>query len=265
MELEKIKNSISQQPFFETENGLLYCADCLDIMKQMPDKCVDLVVTDPPYGLTRYEWDIKINFKHFFDEVNIKSKHSIVFSQQPTTTDIIVANRNLFRYELIWEKVRSSNYLDCNKRPLKSHENILIFGQTNPPYKPQFWYSNPTKRLRHTGEIGGKHTRTHFKSNYISGDGKRFPRSVLKFQNIELQPLHPSAKPLDLIEYLLLSFSEKNDIVLDPFLGSGSTCVVAERLNRKWIGIEISEEYCKIAQKRIEGELEKKKQEELFK
>lgn len=243
MELETIKESIKQKPFFETPNGLLYCADCLEIMKQMPDGCVDLVVTDPPYG------------------VSYKQSGEIYM-----VGDTI----NLFPY-----------FLPKIRKLLKDDGAVYIFSSTTklvdvlPQFQTYFKMHSLIIWDKGIGQIPRQ--LSHYKLRYepILYGSKGLHRLLKYKDDVMVEPIvrgnnrvHPTQKPEEVILYFIENstidknnaIEEHRTLIFDPFLGSGTTCVVAERLNRRWIGIEISEKYCAIAQKRIEGELEKKKQ-----
>lgn len=242
----------------------LHNVDCFEFMKSMPDKSVDCVVTDPPYGTTAIEWDKPINLVSFWAEAERITKDNaaiLVFSSQPFTTDLIVSNRKLFRYEIVWKKTMSSNFMNANKMPLRSHENICVFYKKQPVY-------NPIK-TKYTSDKFGK-TRRQSKnrskqypgigcSNYTDS-GYRFPTDVIEFSNgngaifgrkDSAYVSHPTKKPVDLCAYLVNTYTNPGDLVFDPFFGSGTTAVACVQTGRNFIGCEIDPGYFSIAQKRV--------------
>ena len=231
--------------------------DCLVAMKQLPDKCVDLVLTDPPYGTTNLEWDIVPNFENMWSEVNRIGKDScaVVFTaSQPFTTDLINSNRNNFRYELIWDKDRPTGFALANVMPMKVHENLLIFYKKSPTYNPIMEKGKPSANgWNQTKKNQSQPQMKAIKKIYTED---KYPKSIIRIKkNGASTYLHPTQKPLDLFAYLIRTYSNENDLILDPFLGSGTTAVAAKQLGRKFIGIEISEKYCKIARDRLRQEV----------
>jgi len=238
----------------------LILGDCLEVMKGMPDKSVDAIITDPPYGTTNCKFDKSIELSKMWEQLNgfIKENGIItMFSSQPFTTDLIVSNRKCFRYELIWEKSIGSMYFDANCRPLKNHENILIFckvgirGENNKlqtVYNPQMVKGQPYKK------INTAHRSSHYHSaggNVNNNIGERFPLTVMKFPNGNHNSMHPTQKPTKLMEWLIETYTNAGDTVLDPFMGSGTTGVACVQTGRNFIGIEIDPTYFSIAEKRI--------------
>ena len=239
----------------------IICGDCLEIMKGIPDKSVDLVLTDPPYGTTVCEWDTVLRLELFWPEFERVTKScgtKILMATQPFTTDLIDSNRMQFKYELIWDKGRGREPQLCNIRPMKAHENIVVFANGKTKYNPQkVKLLNPD--IRETNTISGgeqKIIKNYGKRDYKKYED-RFPTSVLSI-NTE-NGLHPTQKPVALFEYLIKTYSDDGDLILDPFFGSGTTGVAAKLLGRQYIGIEISERYCEIARKRIDATLVNKK------
>ena len=251
------------------ENGIagitnrIVNADCLEVMKQMPDKSVDLVVTDPPYGTTNLEWDIVPNFEKLWSEMLRVGKESCAFiftASQPFTTDLINSNRAMFKYEMIWEKERPSNIFLMGKQVGKTHENIAIFYASQPTFNPQKT-PNGKNRTRETMQkyVGNKLKHQGGKSitSYRSDwDGSvSLPRSVLYFVRDSHAENHPTQKPVALLNNLVATFSNKDDVIFDPFLGSGTTAVAAKQLGRNFIGIELSQRYCDIANERLRQDI----------
>lgn len=218
--------------------------DCLDVMKQMPDKCVDLVLTDPPYGTTTNDWDITVDFWTEFKR--ICRSGFVIFSSQPFTTDLINSNRKDFKYCWIWNKGMTGNFALAKYQPLKIHEEICVFG--NVSYYPIMRKG----ALRTKG--GGKGNEN---IGGLSSDGKLsddyYPVSILDFNNARNRSnsVHPTQKPVDLLSYLITSFSKDGQIILDPFGGSCTTAVACKQMGRKYICIEKEEKYIKICHERL--------------
>lgn len=242
------------------ELNRIYNEDCFEGMKRIPDGSVDLIVTDPPYASTCLEWDKPIDIPAMFKEFLRVCKGNaaiVIFSQLPFAVDLINSQRKLFRYEWIWEKQLGVGFYHANQMPLRAHENILIFYRHLPTYNPQF-----TKGSSYTRKVNGECI------NYIPreriptiSDGNRYPRDVVKFNR---QPSnHPTAKPLELVKYLIKTYSNEDEIVLDAFAGSGTTAVACLETNRKYICFEKESRYCEVAADRIRKYYEKPQQTQL--
>ena len=242
--------------------------DCLEVMKSIPDKSVDMVLCDLPYGTTACKWDNVIPFEPMweqYDRITKKNAAILLFSAQPFTTDLICSNRKNFRYEIIWQKTQASGFLNANKMPLRAHENILVFYKNLPTY-------NPIKTSVNRKDIG-RATKTNLLRSQQYGiemmhtiwveTGLRYPTDVIKFSNWNgslfgknfSHVKHPTAKPVDLLEYLIKSYSNPGDTILDNCMGSGSTGVACVNTNRDFIGIELDDNYFSIAKDRIEAAL----------
>lgn len=316
----------------------LFQGDCLEIMKNIPDKSVDMVLCDLPYGTTACKWDTLIDlnmlWKHYKRVLTPKG-NIILFASQPFTTTLISSNLSWFKYSWVWEKESGSNFLSVNYMPLKIHEDILVFSRsndigTNEELREYFYnekikggfsnkqinemlgystkgsgmaghyfkkdkeqFSIPKEqdylKLQETGYFplpysqvvdmynSASNTPTYNpqkskgkpysikqgrgsevynnKDNAVvtNNNGDRFPTSILKF-NRDKERFHPTQKPVDLLEYLIKTYTNENEVVLDNCMGSGSTGVACKNLNRKFIGIELNEEYFNIAKERIEGQ-----------
>lgn len=222
-------------------------ADCLEYMKTLPDKSFDLVLTDPPYGTTGNEWDTVVDF--WYECKRICRGGFVIFSAQPYTTDLIVSNRKDFKYHWIWNKALAGNGILAKIQPLKIHEEVCVFGKVS--YFPQ----KRTGIMRTKGGIkdshgtfGGSHSETSVNDEY-------YPESILNFSGASMRSerQHPTQKPVELLKYLIQTYSKETDTILDPFMGSGTTLVACKHLNRNCVGVEISEKYCKIAQERLDS------------
>ena len=235
------------------EKNIIYHCDCIEGMKILPDNSVDMVLTDPPYGTTQNKWDTVVDMDAFWKEIKrVTKKNSavLIFTQMPFTATVVMSNHKMFRYEWIVEKNNPTGFLNVKRIPLKCHENILVFYEKLPTYNPQMIQG----RLHGRGGTGRQ------SKNYCSfGDTKRiisntyFPRNVLKVNwQDSTRGLHPTQKPVSLCEYFIKTYSNKGDVIFDPFIGSGTTAVAAVNTGRKYIGFEKEEEYFDIAQNRLD-------------
>ena len=253
------------KPYYETKLGKLYHGDCLEIMPQLEP--VDLVLTDPPYGTTACSWDIVIPLEPMWEQLKriIKKNGAVVlFGNQPFTTVLISSNMEMYKYDWIWEKIKAGNFIQAKNNPLKLHENICVFsngvvihkGQSTKrmPYNP-IGVKDVAKKWHRPKIYDSEHNYkrpSHTTDRIINQEC--FPNSIIKINSIH-NPPHPTQKPVELMEYLIKTYSNEEQTVLDFAIGSGTTAIACERLKRKWIGIEIEEKYCEIAAKRIEGNL----------
>ena len=242
----------------------LYNNDCFEIFKQLDDGCVDMVCVDPPYGTTTIEWDKILDFSKTWEELNriVKPNGNIlIFGSQPFTSLVICSNLKSFRYELVWNKNKCGSPGLAKIRPQKVHENIMVFSRkTGCTYNPIMEKGGAYKRETTNPEGYGSGRNTHgygFGDNkFMKSDNKgtRYPKSILHAsRNFSAQQtVHPTQKPTNLLNWLLMTYSNPNDIVLDFTMGSGSCGVSAKLTGRKFIGIELDKEYFEIAEKRIE-------------
>ena len=242
----------------------LYNRDCLEVMRQIPDKSIDLIVCDPPFSTTANEWDILIDFKKLWAQYEriIKDDRAIVlFGSGSFTYKLISSNEDLYRYKWIWYKTKRGNFVNANNRPMTAYEEIMVFskaatanGSKNKMlYNPQGLI--PKKTVRHDngtrfGTMAGK--RPSHQETTIS-EYTNYPCDVLEFAS-ETSPVHPTQKPIPLIEYLIRTYTNEGDLVLDNCIGSGTTAVACLKEKRHFIGYEITKEYFDIAQERIKQE-----------
>lgn len=239
----------------------LYNDDCFNVLKTLPDESVDLVLTDPPYGTTAIKWDNVLDFNKMWVELEriTKPKSNIIlFASQPFTSLLITSKLDWFRYELIWNKNKCGSPGLAKKRPQKVHENILIFSkESGGVYNPIMEKGNPYTRYNPDGYGSGKNTHGYGfgnnKSTGSSNSGTRYPKSILHAsRNFSAQQtVHPTQKPTNILNWLIMTYSNEGDIVLDFTMGSGSTGVSAKLTGRKFIGIENEKEYFDISEKRI--------------
>ena len=243
------------KPYYETPLGKLYHGDCLEIMPMLEP--VDLVLTDPPYGTTACKWDLVISLEPMWEELKrvIKKNGAIVlFGSEPFSSALRMSNIKNYKYDWIWEKEQGLGNLNAKKRPLVKTEQISCFYKNQPNYRPQMTNGKPytIKREKNNSEFLGKNGT---KDGYITKNtGHRYPVNILRFNRELKNRYHPTQKPVALIEYLIKTYTNEGDTVLDFCIGSGTTAIACERLNRRWIGIEIEEKWCEIAAKRIEQE-----------
>ena len=239
----------------------LFKGDCLEVMKDIKDGSIDAIITDPPYGTTACKWDSVIDFKLMWEQLNriIKDNGAIVLTaSQPFTSALVMSNPKLFKYEWIWEKSKASNFLQAKYMPLKAHENILVFGRGKVNYYPQKTQGKPFnkgKRKHKNGiatEVYNKIPNPEF--SVINKDGLRNPRTVQYFKTAESEGKHhPTQKPTWLFEYVIKTYTQKGETVLDFTMGSGTTGVACKNTNRNFIGIEQDDKYFKIAEERIKN------------
>ena len=228
-------------------------ADCLEYLRELPDGCVDLVLTDPPYNMTQNKWDSTFDIKGFWNEINRVKKNNtavIVFTAGIFTAEMMLSNREYYKYDLIWQKGgRVSGFLNAKRSPLRNHENILLFYKKQPTYNPQMWYSTPyTGFNSDTSKIGEVYGNVKSKHR-DNPTGERYPKTVLRFK--QERGLHPTQKPVALLEWLIKTYSNPGDLVLDPCMGSGTTGVAAFNTGRRFIGIEKDPQYYKICEDRL--------------
>ena len=243
---------------YKDENTWLMLGDCLERMKEIPDGSVDMVLTDPPYGTTACKWDSIIPLEPMWEQLKrvIKPNGAIVMTaSQPFTTTLISSNMGMFRYCLVWEKTLFTNFAQVKKQPAKKHEDICVFYQKQPTYNPQMEQGKPYTDKERARSMGVTGDALPIKKA-ITNTGTRYPSSVQKFSNGNNGNVHPTQKPVALMEYLILTYTNEGGTVLDFTMGSGTTGVACRNLNRKFIGIEMDEGYFEVAKNRI---LEEKK------
>ena len=226
--------------------------DCLEIMKDIPDKSVDMILADLPYGTTACKWDSIIPFEPLWEQYEriIKDKGAIVLTgAQPFTSALVMSNPKKHRYNLVWEKTRPTLFQHAWRMPLRNHEDIVVFYKKTPTYNPQGLVKQ-TRKVKRTNGGGTFGENWNSNNEYIS-EYTNFPRSIIKIPS-ESKTVHPTQKPVELMEYLIKTYTNEGDTVLDNVMGSGSTGVACINTNRNFIGIELDEDYFEIAKKRIE-------------
>jgi site-specific DNA-methyltransferase (adenine-specific) len=234
----------------------IICGDCLEEMKKLPDGCIDMILCDLPYGTTACKWDHVIPFEPLWKEYKrlIKVRGAIVLTaSQPFTSALVMSNPGMFRYCYCWSKIRVTGHLDAKRKPLKEHEDVCVFYDKTATYNPQMvkgsshvrgpWGKRKNGNSQVYGKFKDDSTRQNISDLY-------YPTSILEFR-AEMQSVHPTQKPVALFEYLINTYTNEGDLVLDNCIGSGTTAVAAKRTGRHFIGIELSPEYCDIARKRV--------------
>lgn len=229
--------------------------DCLELMKDIPDGSVDMVLADLPFGTTQNSWDSVIPLSPLWGQYHRICKPNaavLIFGQPPFSATLMMSNMKELRYEWIYEKTNATGFLNAKKMPLKAHESVFAFYQNTPTYNPQFAVGKQYNRRSgpKTSKCYGK-----FKAEYGREYGdRRYPRSVLKFGNSGIgkdRGLHPTQKPVALLEYLIRTYTNEGETVLDNCMGSGSTGVAAVNTGRSFIGMELDPDYFETAQQRI--------------
>jgi site-specific DNA-methyltransferase (adenine-specific) len=227
--------------------------DCLEVMKEIPDKSVDMILCDLPYGTTACKWDTVIPFEPLWEQYEriIKDNGAIVLmAAQPFTSALVMSNPKMFRHQWIWNKRMGSNFFNVKSQPLKIHEEVVVFSKKRAFY-------NPVMRL---GEMRAKGSDKQYSGDNVIGDYKKtktknnlyYPVSILDFSNASrTDKVHPTQKPVALFEYLIRTYTNEGEIVLDNCAGSFTTAVACDNTNRNWICIEKEEEYCNIGLTRV--------------
>ena len=236
------------------KNNIIYHGDCIEGMKILPDNSVDMVLSDPPYGTTRNKWDTVVDMDAFWKEIKRVTKNNsaiLIFTQMPFTATAVMSNPKMFRYEWICEKANSTGFLNARRMPMKCHENVLVFYEKLPVYNPQFEQGKPYKCGLEDKSSSNYNAIKKFRSE--NPTGRRFPRDVLKvsWRSAFGKTLHPTQKPVSLCEYFIKTYTNEGAVILDPFIGSGTTAVAAKNTNRNYIGWELDDEYFEIAEKRL--------------
>ena len=240
--------------YFETNNGILYCGDCLEIMEQLPDEVFNAIITDPPYGTMGYEWDNNIPFDNMWKQIKrirFDNTPIIFFGVEPFSSYLRISNIKEYRQDLVWKKSYLTNWATVKKQFGKITENIIVFYKRQPTFKPQLTKSSFYVR--------GPHKTGHKK--YFDGEikdlgkvcssNKRYPTNILDFKFFNVNRYHQAEKPVPLLKYLVETYTNYGDLILDFTCGSGTTLIASDELNRRWIGIDINSDYCEISKERL--------------
>ena len=249
------------------DNIELWNGDCLELMKNIHDKSVDCIICDLTYGTTACKWDSVIDLSRLWQQYNriIKDKGAVIlFGQEPFSSKVRMSNLEMYRYDWVWKKQRPSNFQLMGYQTGRVHENIMIFSKAKAcytkngnsmVYNPQF-VEREKPRTSNVKIYGD--TSTNILHNYKNGEKDniktythKYPISILEFNTVERDKLHPTQKPVPLLEYLIKTYTDEGETVLDNCIGSGSTGVACVNTNRKFIGIELDDTYFEIAKNRI--------------
>jgi hypothetical protein len=231
----------------------LYLGDCLDVMAELPADCADAIIADPPYGTTACSWDSVIPLDAMWKQLRRVGKEAaatVLTCSQPFTSALVMSNAGRFRQSLVWEKNKATGYLNANRMHLRAHEDIAIFYGKLPTYNPQLGAGTAYSNSHKAGDSGDCYGNVSESSR--KNVTTRFPRSVLRVGVDVKAQLHPTQKPVALMEYLAKTYTNEGDVVLDFTMGSGTTGVACVKMGRRFIGIELDPTYFDIACKRIE-------------
>lgn len=233
----------------------IYLGDCLEIMELIPDKFIDMVLCDLPYGVTQNKHDSLIDLDKLWKQYNriVKDNGVIVlFGQDKFTAKVMLSNEKNHKYNLIWKKgERTSGFLNAKKQPLRNHEDIMIFYRKQCTYNPQMILGEKAHSRGTKGKlINNNYGEYNFMPGETSNGEWKYPKSILNFDRPH-PPIHPTQKPVKLCEWLIKTYSNDGDIILDNTMGIGTTCIAAKNTGRNFIGIELNEEYFNIAKKEL--------------
>ena len=251
---------------YKDSHGMLFHGDCLEIMKNIEDESIDMILCDLPYGTSACKWDSVIPFEPLWEQYSriIKPFGAVVlFGSEPFSSALRLSNLDMYKYDWKWEKPNGANFLNFKYQPAKVHEDIMVFGKSatsyskkgNMIYNPQMTEGTPYnqksgQQRQDNGHVLGSTVRSPIKQVYTENNGTRYPRSIQRFP-LDKDKLHPTQKPVALLEYLVKTYTNEGNIVLDNCMGSGSTSIACINTNRRFIGIELDEKYFNIAKERI--------------
>ncbi len=253
------------QPYYECDNTTIYHGDCIHVMSTFCDKSFDMICVDLPYGTTVCKWDVIIPFAPLWEQYEriIKDNGAIVMTAcQPFTSALVMSNPTIFKYQWIWVKTKKTGFTNAKNRPLSQHEDVLVFSKGSVAnrskvmmkYNPQGL--QPLNKVRKGNKnksdgdaVGHKYHRPSQSQDYVQSY-TNYPTTVLHFPSVG-KNLHPTQKPVSLFEYLIKTYTDSGDLVLDNAMGSGTTLVAARNLGRRVVGIDVNEDYCKMAVTRL--------------
>ena len=232
--------------------------DCLELMKKIPEKSVDLILCDLPYGRTQNRWDTVLPYSQLWDRYLriIKDNGAILlFADGLFMAELMLSNKKMWRYNIVWDKVLTSGFLNANRMPLRSHEEIVVFYNKQPTYNPQ---KTIGEKNHSKGKLKANQNNNYGEHGFVDNreelGNMKHPKSIITFSKPHPSvSQHPTQKPVDLLEYLIRTYTNEGDTVLDNCMGSGSTGVACINTNRNFIGMELEEKYFKIAQERIDS------------
>ena len=238
------------------EVNSIVCGDCLEIMPQLPDKCFDMILCDLPYGTTACKWDVIIPFESLWEQYKriIKDHGAVVLTaSQPFTSALIMSNVKWFKYCWVWDKAIGTGFQTANYHPMKSHEDIAVFGKGRINYYPIMTKRDKSIKGYATPSVHAPEAKYDRKLRVYTN---KHPVSIIRFKKVK-KTIHPTQKPTALFEYLIRTYTNEGNLVLDNCIGSGTTAIAAMRANRRFFGCDSSEEYVEIAQNRVERYIEK--------
>ena len=254
------------------ERNKLYKGDCFEVMKEIPDNSVDLIIADMPYGVLNKsnpdaKWDKEIDLKtlwYHYKRIIKENGAILLFGQGLFGAKLMMSNPKWYKYDIIWDKNRKSNFLNAKRMLMRQHEQIFVFYKKPPTYNPQMVKCLPYQRNHSRGKMSSEQTNRCF-GNYGKAEAiildEKYPGTIIKIPKGHGKEdfLHPTAKPVNLLRWLIRTYSNEGDLVLDNFCGSGSTLIAAIEEKRDWIGIEINEKFYDIAKKRVTERLREPK------
>ena len=233
----------------------IYNEDCLEGVKRIDDKSIDMILCDLPYGTTQNKWDSVIPLAELWKEYKriIKDNGVIVLTSQGIfTAKLMLSNEKWFKYKLVWVKSKATNFLNAKKQPLRKHEDICVFYNKQPQYNPQMTEGEPYDKGVRKNQLTGSYG--DFNPVHVKSEGMRYPTDVVYFKTAESEGkvYHPTQKPVALFEYLIRTYTNEGETVLDNCIGSGTTAIACLNTNRNFIGFEKDKEYWEIANERLE-------------
>ena len=236
------------------EINKIYNEDCLEGMKKIEDKSIDMILCDLPYGTTQNKWDSIIPLDSLWEQYNriIKPNGAIVLTSQGLfTAKLIMSQPQLYKYKWVWEKSKPTNFLNAKKQPLRKHEDVCVFYKKQPTYHPQMTMGDPYNKGVRKDQLSGSYG--YFQPVHVFSDGERYPTDIIYVKTAESEGkvVHPTQKPTSLFEYLIKTYTNENELILDNCIGSGTTAISAINANRNYIGFELDKQYYDIANQRI--------------
>ena len=242
------------------EKNKVYLGDCLELMKDIADKSIDMILCDLPYGTTACKWDVIIPFDKLWEQYHriIKDNGAIVLTaSQPFTSLLVCSNLQMFKYNIIWDKKKPSSVLHAKIQPLRKHEDILIFAKNKTTYNPQMEEAKQ-RSFKDTKYNNGEAFGGVDKIRSFDNKGLKYPKSIIEISNAnQIGKVHPTQKPVALFEYLIKTYTNEDDLVLDNCAGSGTTAIACLNTNRNCILIEKEEKYYNVIQDRIKNYIKK--------
>lgn len=228
--------------------------DCIELMQALPDASIDLILCDLPYGTTQNKWDSVIPFDRLWVEYRRVGKPNCAFvltAAQPFTSALVMSNPSMFKYDWTWRKEKGTGHLNAKKMPMRDKEDVLVFYAEQPTYNPQFGEGKPYDGAARVGKKQQTDNYGKYAAVREDNDGKRYPKQVIEFNSVGRGGEHPTQKPVSLMEYLIRTYTNEGEVVLDNCMGSGTTGVACMNLGRHFIGFEKDETYFAAAKTRV--------------